>query len=512
MSIHFSEYTKAGMPMKQRSPWRLISSAIATAALVGGSLALGAPAAHADAPIGGCSISGNSNNAVGITQQLTVQDCQSYGQIGIGYNGAPASQFIDIYQGTATNAIASWTPLMAGTASLFLGNAIYAQSQISKVTTTTTVSAPNNAQIGVATKITVTVQSASPSNYNPTGQVVVKDVNGATLNTMGLTPGPGTGQSYAYYWWTPTVAGSYTFQATYTPDANDQGSVSPQDFVVATPSGSPITLTHPAQMTQGVPVTLTATVYPKSMKGSVGFTLNGNPISASIPLNNGVANFTWTPNVTGQVTLGASYTTPQGGSGSTSDNVNIIAGPVASDAITLVQPGWGAWNNGGTYNMGNGSNFTFQASTLSGAPVTLSETGPCVVSGLNLQVNSGSGVCNMKASSPGANGYAGVTYNYTINLVPGQQTATLSAPASGRYKVGRVLVLESPNQQDTDAGQNISWKINKAGKKHCQLLYPNTGAVTLKIKSKGTCTVTGTAPGVAGQWLKFQTARKYTGR
>jgi len=56
------------MPMKQRSPWRLISSAIATAALVGGSLALGAPAAHADAPIGGCSISGNSNNAVGITR------------------------------------------------------------------------------------------------------------------------------------------------------------------------------------------------------------------------------------------------------------------------------------------------------------------------------------------------------------------------------------------------------------------------------------------------------------
>ena len=107
----------------------------------------------------------------------------------------------------------------------------------------------------------------------------------------------------------------------------------------------------------------------------------------------------------------------------------------------------------------------------------------------------------MKASSAGGNGYAPVTYGYTIKLVPGTQVATLSAPPSGRYKVGRVLVLESPGQQDTNAGQNITWKLKKAGKKNCQLLYPNNGSVTLRIKSKGTCTVLGTAPGVAGQWL-----------
>ena len=118
----------------------------------------------------------------------------------------------------------------------------------------------------------------------------------------------------------------------------------------------------------------------------------------------------------------------------------------------------------------------------------------------------------MKASSPGANGYAPVTYTYNINLVPGQQTATVSAPVSGGYKVGRVLVLESPNQQDTNAGQNINWTVKKPGKSVCQILYPSTGAVTLKIKKKGTCTVIGSAPGVPGQWQKFQTARNYTGR
>jgi hypothetical protein len=78
--------------------------------------------------------------------------------------------------------------------------------------------------------------------------------------------------------------------------------------------------------------------------------------------------------------------------------------------------------------------------------------------------------------------------------------------------VGRVLVLESPNVLDTDAGQNISWRIKKNTKKRCKLLYPDSGSVTLRIKSKGNCVVFGTAPGVTGQWAPFKTARKYRGR
>ena len=40
----------------------------------------------------------------------------------------------------------------------------------------------------------------------------------------------------------------------------------------------------------------------------------------------------------------------------------------------------------------------------------------------------------------------------------------------------------------------------------------SSGAVTLKILKKGTCTVLGRAPGVSGEWNTFKTARKYTGR
>ena len=46
-----------------------------------------------------------------------------------------------------------------------------------------------------------------PERLPPTGQVVVRNANGAVLQTMGLTAGPGTGQSFAYFRWTPTQAG-----------------------------------------------------------------------------------------------------------------------------------------------------------------------------------------------------------------------------------------------------------------------------------------------------------------
>ena len=502
--------------MTKRTPWRLLTSAVASLALIGGAF-IAAPAAQAAMTLSGPTSASPSQQ---VTYTLTTppagnlvlqdQNGQGYAYATAGF-GDPKAFFTFITPSTSVNLTLSvydqnsGQPVSDNSVNLTVGGV---------VATTTTIQAPNNAKLGQAVTITATVTSSGGSQYSPPGQVVITDANNATIKTMLLTNGPGNGQSFAYFSWTPQTAGSYIFKATYVPATGSlaTASTSIQDTIIATPSGSPISISAPPTLNQGTPATLKASVYPSNTQGSVGFTVNGNAISAAIPLVNGVATYTWTPNVSGQVTLGASYTTNTGGSGSTSEVVTINAAPAAADVITLVQPGWGAWGNGGTYNMGNGSNFTFQASTLSGSPVTLSETGPCVVSGLNLQVNSGSGNCVMKASSAGGNGYSPVTYTYNINLVPGQQTATVSAPVSGRYKVGRVLVLESPDQQDTNAGQNINWKVKKAGKKFCQILYPNTGAVTLKISGKGTCTVIGSAPGVPGQWLKFQTARQYTGR
>ena len=503
--------------MKITTRLRRSIGVVASITLATGALAIATPAAHAAS-----TLTGPTNAA--LSQQVTYKLTQApEGNLALGTGSGQYFAYQTVAFGAPTVYFTFVTPTTPGPLNL----SVYDQDSgdplaITGITlnvagtvgTTTTIQAPNTATVGQPFTITTTVTSSGGSSYSPPGQVRITDPNNSTIATLGLTPGPGDGQAYAYFRYTPKTAGTYIFIATYVPASGSlaTASTSIQDTVIATPSGNTISIGAPPTFNQGTPVTLTANVYPSNVQGSVGFTINGNPISASIPIVNGVATFKWTPNVSGQVTLGASYTTTTGGSGSTSEVITINAAPAAGDVITLVQPGWGNWSNGGTYNMGNGSNFTFQASSLSGSPVTLSETGPCAVNGLNFQVNSGSGNCVLKASTAGGNGYSPATYTYNINLVPGQQTATVSAPVSGRYKVGRVLVLESPNQQDTDAGQNINWTVKKPGKSVCQILYPSTGAVTLKIKKKGTCTVIGSAPAVPGQWQKFQTARNYTGR
>ena len=488
---------------------RSASAVAATAIAVAG---LGLAATPASALPGSCSITGNSNSAIGVPQQLTVQDCIGAGLVTVTYPSGSPSQSLQIFPGPGDTGIASWTPNATGTAQLSLdGVTTLATSTIARTGTVTTISTPNTARIGQVTKVLVTVQSASPSAYQPTGQVVVRNANGAVLNQFNLTPGPGTGQAFGYFWWTPTAAGTFFFQATYNGDANATGSTSPQDTVIVTPSGNTISLTAPGTMTQGVPVTLVATVAPAGVQGSVGFTLNGAPISASVPLVNGVATFVWTPNVVGQVTLGANYMTNQGGSGNTSDRVTIVAGPTQRDVISLVQPGWGPWNANGTYTLGNGSSFAFQATTLSGAAVTLSETGPCQVSGLTITIDTGSGQCNLVATSPGGNGYAGVQQGYTVSIIPGNQTAALAAPNSGTFSKGRTIRLQNPSQGQTNAGQNITWRVTNSGNR-CRITYPSNGAVNVRLVRAGQCNVVARAPGIAGQWNQFRLERSYRAR
>ncbi len=494
-----------------RRPGGFVVHAAAVGALVLGAIGLAAAPAQAAG-----TVTGFGSGVVGVPQSISVGGylgCQT-ATLSVTYaNGSTYSSTTATLDGNG-NASFTWAPPVAGTitsASLLslctptsLGSAV-----ISGATTTTSFQAPNVAKVGIATQMTIIVQAASPSTYNPTGQVVVRDGNGNTVVTMGLTPGPGTGQAYAYWWWTPPAAGSYVFQATYGGDSNASGSTSPQDFVSASASGGTISLAAPSQLTVGVPVTLVATVVPNTLQGSVGFTVNNQPISASVPIVNGQASYTWKPTAPGSAVLGANYTTNGGATGSTTDQVTIVAGPVQSDVITLTQPGYGTWAPGGTYQMGNGSNFTFQVTTLSGASITLNDTGPCQSPGLSLVVNQGTGNCTLTAVSPGGNGYGPVTQTYYVTLVPGTQTAALAAPQSGRVNKGKTVTLETPSQGATNAGQTITWRITAGKGSVCSLTFPSSGAVTLKMKKKGQCTIIGTAPAVPGQWQAFRIQRSY---
>ena len=495
----------------------LLVRAGAAGALILGTVGLAAAPAHADNAM---VLNGPSAAAAG--SQVTVTATGSITDGTVVLTGQNGQQYGDTFNFNLGASFASFTFTMPNSPSPLILTATnydtgggpagfsgpFTINLSSGVTTSSTISAPNNAKVGTATKITVTVNATNGSAYAPTGQVIVRDQNGNAVTTMGLTK-QGSGSSYAYWWWTPASPGTYIFTAYYNGDGVALGSTSPADAVNASGSGNTITLTAPGTMTAGIPVTLTATLVPASIQGSVGFTFNGAPISGSIAIVGGKASMQWTPTTPGNATLGASYTTNGGLSGSTSDPVTIVSGPAQQDRITLVQPGVGPWGPNGVYTVPNGGSFTFSASTASGAPVTLSESGPCQVSGLALTAQAGSGQCNLVASSPGGNGFAAVQYGYTVNLVPGNQTAVVAAPQSGRFKKGRSLVLEGPGNADTNAGQNINWTITKGKNKICKLQYPSNGSVTLKLIKKGHCMVKANAPGVAGQWNPYNLRRSY---
>jgi hypothetical protein len=140
--------------------------------------------------------------------------------------------------------------------------------------------------------------------------------------------------------------------------------------------------------------------------------------------------------------------------------------------------------------------------------VTLSETGPCQVSGLSLVVDTGSGQCNIVASSPGGPGYAPVQQGYTVIASPGTQVATFQPLPSGRVNKGRTIRLEAPGGSKTNAGQTINWRVT-SGARNCQLRFPSNGAVNLRTVRSGNCEVRGTAPAVSGQWNRMQINRTY---
>ena len=497
-----------------REPGRLrgvIVKAIAASALILGTVGIAAAPAHADQTL---TLTGPTTASAGQAVQF-----QASGGLGLGvvnlldangnqYATAPA------LEGTTSVTLTFFAPNSAGILNLTAWNNGNSSNTVTltvgAIGSVTTIAAPNVATVGTATKITVDVNSTGQSSWSPTGTVTIKDGSGNVVNTMGLTKN-GSGKSYAYWWWTPPSVGSYAFTAYYSGDNVVSGSQSAQDLVNASLSGNTISLLAPAQMTVGVPVTLTATLVPSNIQGSVGFTYNGKPISASIQIVNGSASMQWTPPAAGAAVMGASYTTNGGASGSTTDKVNIVAGPVQQDVITLTQPGWGTWAPGGQYNLPNGTSTTMTASTLSGSPVTLSETGPCSISGLTITVPVASGQCNIQASTPGGRGYAPVTYGYTVLPGLGNQTATLAAPLSGKLTKGRTYVIESAGQVDTNAGQNISWKITQGKNSVCKLGYPSDGSVTLKMIKKGVCNIRGTAPGVPNQWNPYVVTRSYRG-
>jgi len=137
----------------------------------------------------------------------------------------------------------------------------------------------------------------------------------------------------------------------------------------------------------------------------------------------------------------------------------------------------------------------------SGTPTTTAQ----VAAGGNVYVTAlqGSGQCVMTGTTSGGSSLAPGTYNYTIDLVPADQQPSASLPSRKRMRVGQRLRLQGPDGIQTNAGQDISWRVLRRSRDNCRVIERSNGSAVLRATSRGRCRVVARAPGIANEWNRF---------
>jgi hypothetical protein len=503
-----------------------ISAAGASAALViSGALALGAPASAFG---GALDFAPPSSGVAGVPVSVTMGTDSSVGGgplpagtvvsvTPVGSNSGAGAPFNVTASGNSFTTftfvpphVGSWTFQADGYTSRTSPT-----MQVNQVAVTTVVTAPNTVKVGVPTTITATVTPQGGSQLGVAGQIQFSIVGSGNIGApVWLNQ---ANPSVATLQWTPATLGTVQFRATFTPyKINGFPDVtcgntctSAVDTIQVTNTGVNVFLNNPPSLVAGVPATITANVSAIPSAGSALFTVNGQVIANGVPVQpNGTVSTTWTPSAPGQYTLAVQWTGNSGVTGGSQETVTVGTAPAQADTIVLQQVGGPAWVPNSTMALENGLSATFAPTTASGAPVTLSDTGPCNISGNTVIADQGSGQCILTASSPGGNGYGPVSQSYTILLVPGTQTVKLNAPGSGEVNVGKTLTLAKKNQGVTNAGQELVWKVTK-GTSVCKLKFKSNGAVQLRILKKGKCNVQARASAVPGQWSPLTVKRHY---
>lgn len=422
--------------------------------------------------------------------------------------------------GSAAQYTFQWSPqstgvsYIAATIGTATSNAV--RTSIAPVPTVTRITSANTAQIGVPTPVTASVTAINNAQFSPQGTIQFSVVGGGNIG--GPIPLNNAIPSTVQIQWTPAVLGGQQLVATYTPanagtpSANTTcgaSCTSAPDSVQVTQTGVKMFLSDPPGFNVGETAVLTAVVSVVPPSGAVTFLINGSVIAAGVPVgSNGQAQARWVPPAPGQYTIQARWAGNGGLTASSQEIANVGTAPAQPDIITLGPVGQGAWSPAGVYTLANGTSVTFQASTASGSPVTLSEPGPCTLSGMTMTATQGSGQCRLTATSVGGRGYAKTSVVYTINLAPGTQTPVAPVRASGRVNRGSTVTLVPANQNRTNAGVQMSWRVTSGGRS-CQLRFPANGAVRLHAARNGDCNVRAIAAAVPGQWNRMVLNRTY---
>ncbi|MDO9485486.1 MAG: hypothetical protein Q7K25_05450, partial [Actinomycetota bacterium] len=364
------------------------------------------------------------NGMVGVAENIAVQISGIPGQtITLGLTSGPIATTIQAVVNAQGWATASWTPTSAGAWTIAaLGSAAAAGSTtitVAPMPTYTVLLAQQSVQSGVTNNLSSGVV-APIGTLAPTGSVYLSNVTGNGITTQPLSGNIGAGTSTAILPWNPSGAGASPVQASFQPNnGNFTASTSPVSQPFVTTARTTVALRWPATLYAGTTTVISAILGQGMPDGSVAFSMDGTGISGSIPTINGVANYQWTPPVSGIHTISVSYTgNPQPGqagqqSGTNSQIVN-IQGPRVADNITVDPPSQPAWSIASPITMTAGSLVTLAATAASNTTVLFSEQGPCAINGSVLTALS-PGQCQVTAFTAG-----------NASLTPGSETYTIT--------------------------------------------------------------------------------------
>ena len=396
------------------------------------SAGISAPAVTAASP----ALIGSANGVVGIAQTVEVRAPGFAGQ-NVGLNFSLAGQV----RTTATVALNSagsgstvWTPSNAGAWSIAGAGSFSSASagnlMVSAVPTITTLYAANQAPVNTLTTLTAVV-APTGGVATPSGSVIFTDQFGSTLGSVPVVSTT-TGLGTANFAWTPTSpTPGITVTATYSPSAGAGGSAnalasSSTDGIQVTSVTPVVSLKLPGTLVVGRVTDVTAIVAGVTgsdgspIQGSVALINNVNGavtgISGSVALTGSQATATWTPTSPGNQLIVAQFSaTNSFVSGSDTQAVNVLPAPGA-DPISLGVQGSAAWPAGGTVSVPANASLQLFTTTGSGAPASISESGPCLVNGNTLVTSTAAGTCTLTASSPGTTAFASNQATVTIQV------------------------------------------------------------------------------------------------
>lgn len=369
------------------------------------------------------------NGLVGVAQEIVIYAPQMAGQPAtIGLTSGATQTVLQTPVNAQGYGYANWTPTAAGSWTVNgLGTAVSAGSttiSVSAMPTIAILEAPNNVQVNVGTPVIASV-TAPGGTLAPTGTITMRDAATQNIIATGTLNPVGTSTtSIATIIWTATSSGQAALVANYSPATNAfQSSTSDITRPVVSTALPNVALAFPPTLYVGQPTVLTAVLGANQPAGSVAFLFDGQGFAGSVPTTNGLANQVWIPQAAGVHTIGVNYSAapPSTVSGSSFQPVT-IQGPLPQDSITVdPQPG-APWFIASPITLQAGTSVTLSGVAASGAPVVLSESGPCTLSGAILRALSG-GQCQVTAYSPGSATYRSVSQTYTV---------TVAAPARTR--------------------------------------------------------------------------------